>query len=537
MKKVTIFLLLVIIITGIVFAQRARDHLAQGREHLQAKRFDEAIASFQEVLRLEPRNRDAPALLQQARAGRIDQLITRGKELAGQGKFPDAIEVYNLVFKYQEGHKEATSLIIQAQNGIIRQLISQGQALAGQGNFDEAIEIYDKALTLSTTDRTLINNINNSKTEAQRRQQYAIQQAQKKAAIEAVEKGNALIKEKKWTEAIAEYENAINSNGLDHNQPEFAQNTIYQLQGLIEKIAAYDRPLRDDDFEVSQTPNNTAKITGYKPSENVKLEMVNPDNYYHPIISESLQIGIFDVVIPERIYGRPVEIIAAGAFAYKGLSSVTIPNSVTILEGSTYVDSNSYGSTGAFSRNNLTKVILGNGLVTIGDGSFSWNRSLKEIIIPNTVTTIGINAFNGCGLTSVTIGRDVHSIGRSAFSGNKLTGITFPAGIKLIDNLAFQNNQIQSVTFPNGIERINQGAFLDNPLTEVVIPASVMIGDGDNWSYNRDVFPLTLTRVILPANLDDYYLVTFEENLVNIYTGGGRAAGTYVKEGPFWSRQ
>ncbi|MBQ3594353.1 MAG: leucine-rich repeat domain-containing protein [Bacteroidales bacterium] len=59
----------------------------------------------------------------------------------------------------------------------------------------------------------------------------------------------------------------------------------------------------------------------------------------------------------------------------------------------------------------------------IGDNAFepyssTYNSRLKSVSIPNTVTTIGARAFNGCrGLVGITIPNSVTSIGNYAFYG------------------------------------------------------------------------------------------------------------------------
>ncbi|MCL1702653.1 InlB B-repeat-containing protein [Lysinibacillus sp. Bpr_S20] len=100
--------------------------------------------------------------------------------------------------------------------------------------------------------------------------------------------------------------------------------------------------------------------------------------------------GGTDIVIPGEINGKTVVEIGSNAFAYKPLTSVKIPSSVTM----------------------------------IGEGAFQDNQ-LTSVKIPSNVTRIGINAFKNNQLTSVEIPSDVTWIGIDAFAGNSLDFVTF----------------------------------------------------------------------------------------------------------------
>ena len=107
-----------------------------------------------------------------------------------------------------------------------------------------------------------------------------------------------------------------------------------------------------------------------------------------------------------------------------------------------------------------------------------WSKSdIKRIIIGDSVTTIGENAFNICSaLTSVTIGNSVTTIGRGAFCDcNTLTSVTISNSVTYIDNYAFYNCfRLTSVTIPNSVTTIGEYAFTNcSALTSVTIPNSV----------------------------------------------------------------
>jgi len=72
----------------------------------------------------------------------------------------------------------------------------------------------------------------------------------------------------------------------------------------------------------------------------------------------------------------------------------------------------------AFSKRKLSEIVLPNTITTIGDNAFRGCSNLTSIAIPNSVICIGDDAFRDCnGLTSVTIPNSVTSIGEFAFYG------------------------------------------------------------------------------------------------------------------------
>ena len=134
-----------------------------------------------------------------------------------------------------------------------------------------------------------------------------------------------------------------------------------------------------------------------------------------------------------------------------GLTSVTIPDGVTSIGDSAFS-----GCTA------LTSVTIPGSVTSIGGGAFSGCTSLTSVAIPSSVTEIGGSAFSGCsGLTSVTIPDGVTSIGGDAFSGcAALTSVEIPNGVTAIGGSTFSNCiRLAKVTIPKSVTSIGKNAF------------------------------------------------------------------------------
>ena len=174
-----------------------------------------------------------------------------------------------------------------------------------------------------------------------------------------------------------------------------------------------------------------------------------------------------EVVIPESVEheGTAYSVTSIGEKAFyecRGLTSVTIPNSVT-----------SIGKEAFYDCYDLTSVTIPNSVKSIGESAFrycsgltsvhisdiaAWcnidfgynplyyahhlylnGEEVKDLVIPNSVTSIGKRAFQYCyGLTSVTIPNSVTSIGEEAFwNCTSLTSVTIPNSVTSIGEYAF----------------------------------------------------------------------------------------------------
>ena len=202
---------------------------------------------------------------------------------------------------------------------------------------------------------------------------------------------------------------------------------------------------------------------------------------------------------------KGVKVIGNGAFFWcESLTSINIPNSVTTIGNGAFSRCSSLISInipnsvttigrGAFSRcNSLTSITIPNSVVTIiGNPFYFWYGNLyneskafiyedhvlfnknkttliayiareKNYTIPNSVTTIGEGAFNGCySLTSINIPNSVTTIGKLAFNGcYSLTSINIPNSVTTIENRAFIDcKSLTSINIPNSVTTIGESAF------------------------------------------------------------------------------
>jgi len=198
-------------------------------------------------------------------------------------------------------------------------------------------------------------------------------------------------------------------------------------------------------------------------------------------------------------------IITIASYAFydcKSLTSITIPNTVTTI-----------GSSFAFySCSNLTSITIPKNITSIGFNSFAYCTSLASInvdsnnsyfsslngvlfnkdqttivaypnakgssyTIPDSVTAIGISAFEGCSsLASITIPTSVKQICNWAFGRcSNLVSVTIPSSVTSIETYAFLNcSSLTSITIPSSVTSIETYAFgWCSSLTSITIPSSV----------------------------------------------------------------
>ena len=183
---------------------------------------------------------------------------------------------------------------------------------------------------------------------------------------------------------------------------------------------------------------------------------------------------------------------------------------------------------------NLTEIILPEGITSIGTNALFWCQKLTDIILPDSVTSISDYAFQCCeNLSCINIPKNVTNIGANAFSScnqlseinvdndnsyySSLNGVLFdkeqsiliafpagisstyivPEGVASIEDYAFQYSNLNSVIISEGVVSIGANAFeYCEKLNSVIIPDSVTT-IGRNAFY----FCSNLMSITIPKNV------------------------------------
>ena len=182
------------------------------------------------------------------------------------------------------------------------------------------------------------------------------------------------------------------------------------------------------DFEYAEFADGTLRITAYTGSDT-------------------------NVSVPEKIAGKTVTVIGSKAFYGTSVVSITLPDTVTII------------NEGAFwGAQYLTDINLPDKINTIPVNAFRDCTALSALTIPESVSTIENDAFRGCtSLTGIDVADDNKSF-------TAIDGVIYSSDMK---TLVYVPSNRTTYKIPNTVTTID-GAFRYNTgLTEIALPKSV----------------------------------------------------------------
>ena len=156
----------------------------------------------------------------------------------------------------------------------------------------------------------------------------------------------------------------------------------------------------------------------------------------------------------------PSTVTTINDFAMNGCANVTgelvIPDSVQTIGRS------------AFEGTGFTSLNLGNSVKEIGASAFYKCAAMTgDLVIPTSVTTIGANVFIGTGFDGkLDFQAQIEEFPAAIFQGLNFTSVSFSGSVKSIGDRAFENcKQLATVTFGQGLETVGQYAFYNSGLS------------------------------------------------------------------------
>ena len=184
----------------------------------------------------------------------------------------------------------------------------------------------------------------------------------------------------------------------------------------------------------------------------------------------------------------PPTVHTIGATAFQGarFTSIDIPPSVK------------YIGNGAFTSTALTSFVMPATVEHWGDNLFQESRlGPNSVTFPPGITAIPAGMFrNTAQMTEITLPETIETIGANAFSGSGITSFTFPPSVTAIANSTFSNSKLQSIVIPSTITTLGNSVFNTcEELTSMTIPATIT-SLGNNFCENCT----RLSSVTIPAS-------------------------------------
>lgn len=151
----------------------------------------------------------------------------------------------------------------------------------------------------------------------------------------------------------------------------------------------------------------------------------------------------------------------------------------------------------------ITSVVIGEGITSIGANMFTNSKALKSVKLPESLESIGSCAFLRCSIENITLPPNLKTIEDSAFSDNNIKEIVIPEGVTDIgymvfgrceelvsavipstlksgqffgESLFYECKSLKDVTIADGLESLGSSTFNGcTSLTEITIPESVKV--------------------------------------------------------------
>lgn len=242
--------------------------------------------------------------------------------------------------------------------------------------------------------------------------------------------------------------------------------------------------------------------------------------------------------------GQPDGLLYINKLVYKYKGIMPSNTSITLEAGTKGIVGEAFQSCVE-----LKEITIPDSVTSIGAGAFRWCRSLKEINLPESVTYIGSSAFEGTGWYEnqpdgvVYINNFAYKYKGTASSS---TAITIRSGTKYIVDGAFASSGIGSVKIPSSVETIGRDAFSKcKELSSVFMDPGVLNAKDPSVYKLKSIGNLAfyeckkLNSVDIPVTVTSIGTEAFRdcEALTFINFGGTKAQWDAIKKGSRWNLQ
>ncbi|MGN0598958.1 MAG: leucine-rich repeat protein [Oscillospiraceae bacterium] len=272
----------------------------------------------------------------------------------------------------------------------------------------------------------------------------------------------------------------------------------------------FDRLLELEESEKAKKSEEAETTTK---SEETQLtdEVIEPAaedfDYEYDAVLKGVKITRYNgketaIRVPNEINGDPV--IGFRLFNQM-VKYIELPDSMQNVSDNAFDIESGYASAGL----SVEEVIIPDSITSIGSRAFYNCSALKSLKIPNNVVEICDSAFKKCkSLTEIKLPEGLTTIGTDAFGEcTSLTEITIPSSVTKIGDCAFNNCGLEKVVISSGITSIGKEMFIYcGNLKEIIIPDSVTIIEDRAFSGCKNLREMTL-----PNNVTSIGEHTFDD--------------------------
>ena len=207
-----------------------------------------------------------------------------------------------------------------------------------------------------------------------------------------------------------------------------------------------------------------------------------------------------------------LKFIGPSAFSSSGLTSITIPSTVTFMGQRAFYQCTSLTqaqilnaaiSNEAFQQcSNLSQVTLGDRVRTIGNSAFASCNVLKSVDL-NNVISIGSAAFSSCSaLKKVNLSSSLQYLGGSAFSRTGLTEIDIPSSISNVGSVFYSCKALSKVNIAEGVDSLSSSFQYCGTLASIDIPSTVTYIS--TYTFDNDTIQKMYVHWLDPSIINVY---------------------------------